>query len=48
MKGRNKKRERQPDCDLEKLIDRLQRTATAAVKIYRIVEAILTKWRKAK
>ena len=45
---RNAKRERRPDCDLSKLIDNLERAATAAVKVYRAVEAILRKWKKVK
>jgi hypothetical protein len=48
MKRRNTKREQQPNCDLEKLLDKIERVATAAAKIYRGIEAILTKWRKAK
>jgi len=48
MKRRNTKRRQQQNCDVAKVIDTIEKAAETAMKIYRIVKAILRNGRKAK
>jgi len=48
MKRKNTKRKQQQGCDVAKLIDTIEKAAETALKIYRMVKAVLKNGGKTK